>query len=81
MLEKKFNSEKKGRTHSQSVQANTANEQRNNVSNTALLQQIRTLKDENKKMDALQEQNKKFIKDLQEKDKVIFKSERQLAQS
>lgn len=32
-------------------------------------------------MDALQEQNKKFIKDLQEKEKQIFKAERQLAQS
>lgn len=32
-------------------------------------------------MDALQEQNKKFVKDLQEKEKQIFKAERQLAQS
>lgn len=43
------------------------------------MQQIRILKEENKKMDALQEQNKKFIKDLQEKDKQIVKAERQAA--
>ena len=84
MLEKKFNSEKKGRTQSQSVQAsNTGCDQQRNssVSNTALIQQIRTLKDENKKMDALQEQNKKYVKDLQDKEQKIFKVEKQLAQS
>lgn len=54
MLEKKFNSEKKGRTHSQSVNTNAQSEQRG-PSNSVLLQQIRNLKDENKKMQMSQE--------------------------
>lgn len=81
MLEKKYNSDhKKGRTHS--VSPNTpGHNDRQNASNNSLMQQIRQLKEENKKMDSIQEQNKKHIKDLQEKDKQIFKADRQLAQS